>query len=137
MKTVKVGSKQKLVPRKIYVYRSVINSLKFMARQKGFLDKCEHWRTRDSRGFLGDIYDGTLWSDFHTIYGRPFLSLPNNLCLALNIDWFNPYKETQYSAGAIYLVILNLPRNERFLEENVILNQIARTRWEPDRGALR
>ena len=52
---------------------------------------------------------------------RPFLSQPNNLCLALNIDWFNPYKETQYSVGGIYLTILNLLRNERYQEENVLL----------------
>ena len=101
MKRVKVGEKHKLTPRKIYVYRSVINSLKFLARQNGFLEKCDHWRYRNSGGLLGDIYDGDLWADLHTIDGRPFLSLPNNLCLGLNIDWFNPYKETQYSAGAI------------------------------------
>ena len=70
---------------------------------------------------MGDIYDGNLWNDLHTIEGRPFLSVPNNLCLALTIDWFNPYSETQYSVGAIYLTILNLPRNERFKEENIIL----------------
>ena len=32
----------------------------------------------------------------------------------LNIDWFNPYDETPYSAGAIYFVILNLVRSERY-----------------------
>ena len=52
---------------------------------------------------------------------RPFLSQPNNLCLALNIDCFNPYKETQYSVGDIYLTVLNLPRNECYREENVLL----------------
>ena len=121
MKRVKVGHKQKLVPRKVYVYRSVISSLKILARQKDFLAKCDHWRIRNNGDLLGDIYDGNLWKDLYVINGQPFLSSPNNLCLALNIDWFNPYKETQYSAGAVYLVILNLPRYERFREENVIL----------------
>ena len=51
---------------------------------------------------------------------RPFLSVPNNLCLALNVDWFNPYKEMNYSVGAI-LNVLNLPQSERFKEQNVIL----------------
>lgn len=27
----------------------------------------------------------------------------------------------QYSVGAIYLIVLNLPRHERFKEENIIL----------------
>ena len=39
----------------------------------------------------------------------------------LNIDWFNPYKETLYSVGAIYLIVQNLPRSERFKVENIIL----------------
>ena len=70
---------------------------------------------------LGDIYDERLWNELKTINGRPFLALPNNLCLSLNVDWFNPYKETPYSVGAIYLCVLNLPRNECFKEKNVIL----------------
>ena len=54
---------------------------------------------------MAAIYDGKLWNDLEMIQGRPFLSYPNNICLALNIDWFNPYKEAQNSAGAIYLVL--------------------------------
>ena len=41
--------------------------------------------------------------------------------MALNIDWFNPYEHTQYSIGAIYLKILNLPRDERYKIENTVL----------------
>ncbi len=39
----------------------------------------------------------------------------------MNVDWFNPFKHTQHSEGAIYLSIMNLPRKERFLQENIIL----------------
>jgi hypothetical protein len=39
----------------------------------------------------------------------------------LNVDWFQPFKYTNYSVGAIYLTILNLPRHERFKKVNVIL----------------
>lgn len=39
----------------------------------------------------------------------------------MNIDWFRPYKTTTYSVGEIYLVIVNLPREEHFLPENVII----------------
>ena len=41
--------------------------------------------------------------------------------MALNIDWFNPYKHTQYSIGAVYLTILNLPRSQRYQIENTII----------------
>ena len=53
-----------------------------------------------------------MWKDFIVYEGRPFLDLPNNIVLALNIDWFNPYKHTQYTIGAVYLTILNLPRTQ-------------------------
>lgn len=39
----------------------------------------------------------------------------------LNIDWFQPYKHTNSSVGAIYLTVMNLPRVIRFKRTNVIL----------------
>ena len=39
--------------------------------------------------------------DLYIIYGRPFLSIPNNLCLGLNIDWFNPFEENIILVGII------------------------------------
>ena len=121
MKTIKVRGKSKLIPRKVYVYKSIITSLTEMAKRPGFLKKCDHWRSRISDGYLADIYDGRIWKNMLHIDGRPFLAIPNNLCLTINIDWFNLYDDTQYSAGAIYLVILNLPRNERYKFENMVL----------------
>lgn len=124
LKKVKVGNKIKLVARKAFIYQSVIECLKEMSTRTGFLAICEAWRDR-CKGMppatLGDIYDGRVWKSQHVIDGRPFLSVPNNLCLGLNIDWFNPFDETPYSAGAIYLTVFNLPRTERFKMENVIL----------------
>ncbi len=62
-----------------------------------------------------------MWKQFQTYDGHPFLSLTGNLAFQLNIEWFNPFKHTQHSEGAIYLSILNLPRTERYLQENIIL----------------
>ena len=62
-----------------------------------------------------------MWKDFIVYEGRPFLDLPNNIVLALNIDWFNPYKHTQYTIGAVYLTILNLPRTQIYKIENTII----------------
>lgn len=53
--------------------------------------------------------------------GQPFLSLPYNFAFALNIDWFQPFKRYTYSYGAMYITILNLPRDERYMLENTIL----------------
>ena len=56
------------------------------------------------------------------VSGQPFLSGPYyGLGLMVNVDWFQPYKHTTCSVGAIYLTIMNLPRSIRFKRENVIL----------------
>lgn len=39
----------------------------------------------------------------------------------INVDWFQPFKHCTDSIGAIYLVIVNLPRNERYKCEDLIL----------------
>ena len=49
------------------------------------------------------------------------MSITNNFAFEMNFDWFNPFIHTQHSEGAIYLSILNLPRHERFLQENILL----------------
>ena len=41
--------------------------------------------------------------------------------LTINVDWFQPFVHTEYSLGAIYLPIQNLPRELRYKEENVLL----------------
>ncbi len=58
-------------------------------------------------------YDGHVWKDLQIIKYSPFLAIP---CLLLNIA----YEQTIYSVGAIYLVVQNLPRYERFKLENII-----------------
>ena len=51
----------------------------------------------------------------------PLLSQSGTLALALNLDWFQPFSGQQYSMGGIYMTLLNLPREERYLDENMIL----------------
>ena len=74
-----------------------------------------------SKGSCRDIYDGRIWSEFMNPMGQPFLSLPYNFAFALNVDWFEPFKRTVYACGAMYMTILNLPRDQRYLLENTIL----------------
>ena len=119
MKCIKVGKKSKLVPRKRYVYNSIANSVRQFASRPGFFESCEMWRKQDGISdcnFMTDVYDGKLWKDW-----KPFLDIPGNLLLMLNVDWFKPFKHSPYSVGVIYLVILNLPRMMRFKPENIIV----------------
>ena len=50
----------------------------------------------------------------------------------MNMDFFRPYKHVQYSVGAIYLVIMNLPRSLRYKQENVILCGLIPGPHEPE-----
>ena len=61
------------------------------------------------------------FGSFLSYNGKPFLSLPNNYAFSINIDWFQPYERTQHSEGVIYMSVMNLPRTERFLQENIVL----------------
>lgn len=70
---------------------------------------------------LADIYDANVWRDFATDRYGNFLKHPGNLLLALNCDWCQPFFNTQYSVGALYLTILNLPGKEHYNLENIIL----------------
>ena len=112
----------KLYPRKVYCYNSVISNLRHFLQRPGFAQKCELWRGRDiPDGFLADIFDGRIWKEWQYVDGEPYLALPRNYAFMLNVDWFQPFKHSLYSVGALYMVLMNLPRSERFKPENVFL----------------
>ena len=67
------------------------------------------------------VYDGRVWKSFLNLDGMPFLAVPFNFALSLNVDWFQPFKYSTYSAGAMYIAIQNLPREERYTSDNILL----------------
>ena len=107
-------------PKHIYCYQPLSKSLDNLLSRLGFLDKCNAWRRRPAtRGFYSDIYDGSVWKRFVT---NGFLREETSLALQLNLDWFQAFtRRNNISVGAIYLSILNLPREDRYKLENVIL----------------
>lgn len=130
--TLKDG-KKKFYPRKVYSFKPIEESLAFLLKQKGFADNCEHWRNRTHiPGTYRDIYDGRIWRKFMTFEDRPFLSVPGSLGLMLNFDFFQPFKHSPYSVGVFYLAIMNLPRKERYLKENIIVAGIVPGPKEPN-----
>ena len=89
--------KTKLVPKKEYPYRSVIKSLNVLLQRPCVLEKLDAWKERSvPDGLLTDIYDGKIWKEFMTINDEPFLSGETTYGLMLNVDWFKPFKRTQY-----------------------------------------
>ena len=111
-------------PKKVYVYQSIVASLQKFINKDNFIENCNEWRKRvrlETASHMTDIHDEEIWKAFQTYEGKPFLKDPNNMALILNVDWFNPYKDTPGSVGAIYCVFANLPRSERYKRENVML----------------
>ena len=136
LKTVHIANGKRLYPHKVYCYQTLMSSLKCLLQRPGFSDSCEHWRSQfqsKNDDILKDIYDGRIWADFQTLEGQPFLSSLHTYALMLNLDWFQPYKLTQSSVGALYLTIMNLPYNQRFKRENIILLGIIPGPSEPQR----
>ena len=62
-----------------------------------------------------------------------FLSLPHCYLLTLNVDWFQPYERGVYAIGAFYLTIQNLPHNEHYKTENIILVGVIPGPTEPEK----
>ncbi|KAG9270975.1 hypothetical protein AMEX_G13841 [Astyanax mexicanus] len=126
------GEREFLYPKRTFCYRSISKSLEDMLQRPGFIESCERWREREVKeGMYTDVYDGQIWKQFMYVQGRPFLAEANNMGLMLNVDWFQPYKSIHDSVGVMYLVVMNLPREERFKEENIIVAGIIPGPHEP------
>lgn len=123
LKGVQLSNGKKIFyPLKVYCYTPLLHYLKIILNRPGLCDLCNKWKNvATKKGVYRDVYDGKVWNRFKVYNGEPFLSSVYTYGLMLNIDWFQPCKHTQYSVGAIYLTIMNLPREIRFKQENVIL----------------
>ena len=100
----------------------------------GFAELGEHWRSlNNGTDQIHDIYDGNIWKEFQYINGNPALANKYVYGLMANVDWFQPFKLTQASVGAIYVTVLNLPYHCRFKRENTILLGIIPGPSEPSR----
>ena len=116
------SGKETFRPMKLLCYKSIVQSIAEMMQKPGILDLLNYWKLCSiPNGVLTDIYDGVVRKSFVTINGEDFLQSRYGIGLLLSVDWFQPYKHVQYSVGAIYLVVLNLPRSLRYLRENMIL----------------
>ena len=113
-------------PKKMYCYKKITESLQDLIKRPNFQSDCELWRNRSNLNtdILGDVYEGRIWKELQNVDGEPFLSSPNNFGLMLNVDWFQPTKHGIHSLGVIYLVVMNLPREQRFKAENAIIGII-------------
>lgn len=121
----RVTKKGKLIPKRIYMYNSVITTLTKILARDGFAQELTAWKNRrlQKKDHLFDIYDGDIWKNFkvNSTDETPFFFASDfNLGFSINVDWYQQYTGSVYSVGAIYLSCLNLPRKIRNLRSNVI-----------------
>lgn len=124
----------KFYPVKTYCYNSLTSALQRLFLRPGFVEMCEktrNYHSDRSHNRLSDVYHGKIWSEFLKVNQCDFLL--SDLCygVMLNIDWFQPFDHYTYSLGVIYLVIMNLPRNQRYKRQNVIIIGIIPGPHEP------
>ena len=82
---------------------------------------------------LADVFYGRVWDDFTKDTYEKFLDVPNSYLLAMNVDWFQPYKRAVYLTGAIYLTLLP---ELRYRQENVMLVGVVPGPKEPKPNTL-
>ncbi|GBC01283.1 hypothetical protein RclHR1_41230001 [Rhizophagus clarus] len=74
---------------------------------------------------INDNYTWTIlvWKSFTDDDGALFFTKEfanTHIRLMLNMDWFQPFVNSQYSVSVIYAVFCNLPHNERFKPHNIL-----------------
>lgn len=106
--------KIRLMPYKTFVYLSPIVWLKKFYNIEAFkwLLQIQQNYSSDSR-YINDVWDGRIWKSFKD-HDNWFFQDIHNVAFIMNVDWFKPYKRSEYKIGGIYLNILNLPRTERY-----------------------
>ncbi|CAG8655027.1 6474_t:CDS:2, partial [Paraglomus brasilianum] len=112
-------------PLSLFPLGSLKDQLKSMYQRPGFEKMLSHWRTRQLPStFISDIYDGKRWKNFADKNNELFFNIASastHLGLMFNLDWFQMFSSSTHSTGALYGVIMNLPPNERFKPENMLV----------------
>lgn len=124
-----------LYPLLKYCYLGLETSILSLFRQAHMYELLENSAMKyKPSSVLTDVQNGSIWAEFQTFNGKPFLSDPLCLALCMNVDWFQPYEHVMYSVGIIYLAVMNLPREERYKREDILLIGILPGPHEPSRN---
>ena len=114
------GRKTSLYPHKTYCYQSLKISLQRLLEREEICTALQRKIERHEQCYY-DVYDGGVWQNFADSLGQSYFSNKRNLGGMFNIDWFQAFEGSDHSIGAMYMVLVNLPREIRFKKENVIL----------------
>lgn len=121
-----ISKKNVYAPKSVYMYNSIIETLRKFFLRENFAEDVKAWKTRGLKkeGTFFDVYDGEVWNTFKIDENdeEPFvMQSDSNLMLSIGVDWYQNFTYSMHSTGAIYLTILNLPKNIRDTRPFVML----------------
>lgn len=96
-------------PYKTYQFIPPSEALKKMYMSIEFNELVDKKR-EEKPGVIEDVKDGKIWKEF---FDANFFTSRHHLGLMLSVDWFRPFKRSEYKVAAILLTIMNLPREEK------------------------
>ena len=101
--TKKVGTREGIIyrPSLIFPVVNIKRRLQQLYNKKGFEESCRKWTNRPNNNQrIADIYDGEIWKTFKDSDNQPFFRhevSDSHLGIMLNLDWFQPFDNSQYS----------------------------------------
>lgn len=106
---------------KYFIEIPIIAQLRALFRRPGFYDKISTHRfnrKKVCKENLEDIYDGSVYKNEMS---NGFLSNKSNISFTWNTDGVPLFKSSKFSIWPLYLVINELPYEERIKKENIII----------------
>lgn len=123
-----VGSHTIRVPRRKYVHQSLKEWMGRLLARPGMEDILDRPLERSPTGRLTDIWDSPVFRTFRDDDESPFFAKHGDearFAFSLGADSWHPLHnleaKQQMSATAIYLVLLNLPEDQRYKHKNMYL----------------
>lgn len=108
---------------------SVKEFIKLKSRDSTWWISLDMWKSSEKNGavdsadILGDVHQGSFWTDsrFHEFLRPDDPAFPSGIALTLHADGFQQNSKGLKSIWGIYLTINNLPRGDRMTNENTLL----------------
>ncbi len=114
------SGKRFIMPLKTFCQRDITSQIKQMLSRPDIEPLLGKWREQNTDANVRkDVYSGRVWKRMQK--ALKFFTSNYDFGLTLNIDWFRPHKSTNKSIGAMYMTVLNLPREIRCKLENILL----------------
>ena len=124
----RLGGEILKVPCRKYVHQSLKEWVGRLLSRPGIEDILDAPHDQPAPGHMGDIWDSPVLKNFRDVDNTPFFAKHSDelrLAFSLGADSFHPLGALEakqcMSATAIYMVLLNLPKDQRFKYKNMYL----------------